>query len=200
MRLMTITMEVSDEEATNLLNRMGERGNASFDGETATTPAAPATPEAPAELDANGVPWNALYHAGTKGKNKNGTWKALRGMDDATKDAAEAYEASFENADSEPEAPAAPVAPAAPPAAPAPTPPAAPVAPTAVPEAPATPAPVSFEELTAGFTEVIGRIGQEALMAKLGQIYADAGVPADGASLQTNETQRAQVLAAIRAL
>lgn len=193
MRLMTITMEVNDEEAANLLNRFAERGEVEVTGDAggqvATAITSPATPAAPvattAELDDNGVPWDERYHAGTKTKNKNGTWKSRRGMTDAEKDEAEAYEESFSG--SEPATPAAPAAPVAP------TPPAAPVA-------PAAPAPVSFEELTAGFTEVIGRIGQDALMAQLGQIYADAGVPADGASLQTNETQRASVLTAIKAL
>ena len=155
------------------------------------------------ETDVNGVVWDERYHAGTKGTNKDGSWKARKGMDEATKQAAEAYEAQFKNpvADTPP-APAAPTAPATPETPPAPAAPVAPVAPVApaVPETPAAPAPVSFEELTAGFTEVIGRIGQDALMAKLGQIYADAGVPADGSTLQTNETQRRQVLDAIKAL
>jgi hypothetical protein len=210
-RIMTVTMEVTDEEATNFMNRFAERGDAVINETTnVTNVAAPASPTAPVSgeqlLDDHGVQWDARYHATTKTKKANGGWKAAKGMDDATKAAAAAYEASFKNP-----TPAAPTPPAAPVteepaeevvASAAPTPPAAPVAPTApaIPAAPATPAPVSFEELTAGFGEVIGRIGQDALMAQLGQIYADAGVDSEGTSLQTNETQRSQVLAAIKAL
>lgn len=33
------------------------------------------------ELDKNGLPWDARIHASTKGKNQDGSWKALRGVD-----------------------------------------------------------------------------------------------------------------------
>ena len=192
MRTMTITMQVNDEEAENLLRRIGERGDVEISGgtpliSTSAAPAAPAAPTTPAEsaeVDINGVPWDARYHAKTKTKKKDGTWKAASGMDDATKAEAEKYAASFKSASETPETPAAPAAPETP---------TAPAAPTA-------PAPVSFEQLTAGFTEVIARIGQDALMAKLGEIYEACGVPADGSSLQTNETQRTQVLQMINQL
>ena len=207
-RIMTVTMEVTDEEATNFMNRFAERGDATINETTNVTNVATTAAPVGGEqlLDDHGVQWDARYHATTKTKKANGGWKAAKGMDDATKAEAAAYEASFKNpTPSAPTPPAAPVAPvteepAEEVVAPAaPTPPAAPVAP-AIPAAPAAPAPVSFEELTAGFGEVIGRIGQDALMAQLGQIYADAGVDSEGTSLQTNETQRAQVLAAIKAL
>lgn len=196
-RIMTITMEVSDQEVGNLLQRINERG-----GESATisdvtnvtnTTTTPAPPSGEQLLDDHGVQWDARYHATTKTKKANGAWKAAKGMDAATKAAAEAYENSFKNAVPVAETPAPPAAPSAPVVPSAPTPPSIPAAPT-------PPAPVSFEELTAGFGEVIAVIGQPALMEKLGAIYADAGVDSEGSSLQTNETQRAQVLAAIKAL
>lgn len=209
MRLMTITMEVSDEEATNLLTRFAERGAAGIDGvevaaadnsaELAPAPDAAEIKEAvtgePA-LDVNGVPWNATHHASTKGVNKDGSWKARRGMTDAEKQAAAIYEQSFAGQP----APAVSTAPDVPVTPTAPTPPAPPVPALTVPVAPVAPQPVSFEELTAGFGEVIGRVGQDVLMANLGKIYEDAGVDSQGVSLQSNETQRAQVLAAIKAL
>lgn len=33
------------------------------------------------ELDKNGLPWDPRIHASTKGKNQDGSWKALRGVD-----------------------------------------------------------------------------------------------------------------------
>jgi hypothetical protein len=206
-RIMTITMEVNEAEVSSLLARFAERGEVTVGGDG---PVTNTTATADGEVDSAGVPWNPLYHAGSKGKKSDGTWTALRGMDDATKAAAAAYEASFKNPApaatglpdegipqflqrdangvTTPATPAAPVAPVGVPA--------MPVAPVAAP----VPAPVTFEELSAEFTATIGRIGQDALMAKLGEIYAAAGVDSQGASLQTNETQRAQVLAAIKAL
>lgn len=53
----------------------------------AETPAPPAPPapveteEANADLDANGLPWDARIHAATKTKDKAGKWKYLRGVD-----------------------------------------------------------------------------------------------------------------------
>jgi len=32
------------------------------------------------DLDVNGLPWDARIHASTKGKNQDGSWKALRGV------------------------------------------------------------------------------------------------------------------------
>lgn len=209
MRIMTITMEVNDEEAKNLLNRFAERGAVTFedDDDDDAQPSTPSAPSTGAEVDVNGVPWNERFHAKTKTKTNAGVWKAAKGMDDATKAEAEQYAAQFSNPTPAPPAAEAtaptPPAPPAPPAAPAattpPAPPAAPVMPVA-PVAPTPPAPVSYEDLTTGFTETIARVGQPVVMANLAQIYANAGVDAAGESLQTNETQRAQVLAAIRAL
>lgn len=36
------------------------------------------------DLDSTGIPWDERIHAGTKGKNKDGSWKGKRGVDDAT--------------------------------------------------------------------------------------------------------------------
>lgn len=33
------------------------------------------------ELDANGLPWDARIHSGSKGKNQDGSWKSLRNVD-----------------------------------------------------------------------------------------------------------------------
>ena len=180
-RIMTITMEVNDDEAASLLARFAERGVTTVSGDT--------TAANGSDTDANGVVWDARYHASTRNTNQDGSWKALRGMDDATKAAAAAYEASFANpapAEPEPETESDETIPAFLQA------PALPTMPVA--------APVSFEELSAGFQTVIEKIGTPALMEKLGAIYEAAGVDSAGTSLTTNETQRAQVLAALKAL
>lgn len=58
-----------------------------------TTPAAPATSAAavgtavsgaPAEYDSAGMPWDARIHQKAKGKKKDGTWKLIKGIDEAT--------------------------------------------------------------------------------------------------------------------
>lgn len=223
MRTLTLTMEINDQEAGNLLNRIATRGAAAVVqdltapveplaesglnvpsesgpvmAEVATTEAAPATS---GELDDHGVPWNEQFHAKTKTKRADGGWKALRGMDDATKQAAEAYEAQFKAAAPAPAEAAAPVAPPVPTPAPA-APVAAPAAP-AIPVAPvaeAAPAPVSFEEVSARFGEVIAQYTQPVLMEKLPAIYETAGTKADGTELQTNETHRAAVMSELNRL
>lgn len=57
---------------------------ASSDSTSPPPPVAPAPPETTivdgVELDANGLPWDARIHASTKGKNQDGSWKALRGV------------------------------------------------------------------------------------------------------------------------
>lgn len=40
-----------------------------------------------ATLDSNGLPWDARINASTKTQNKDGTWKRLKGCDDAVYDA-----------------------------------------------------------------------------------------------------------------
>jgi hypothetical protein len=232
-RILTMTMEISDKEAENYLERLFTRSDVEITGDgggqvatAIATPSAPMTPAATGTLDKNGVEWNASFHATTKTMKADGTWKAAKGMDAEVKAAAAIYNATPAAPDApaavcevmtpaapvapvavcEVMTPAAPVAPVAPSSPVAPTPPAAPVAPVAAPVlpvapvAPPVPAPVSFEELTAAFGVVIARVGQDALMAVLGQIYTDAGTDAAGSTLQTNETHRASVFNAINAL
>lgn len=98
------------------------------------------------ELDVQGLPWNELFHAGTKGKNNDGTWKLKRGCD---KDAFEAWKTAYlvteaDVGDTQVETEATPQAPAAPAVPATPTAPATPQAP-AVPSAPATPKPPKTE-------------------------------------------------------
>lgn len=49
---------------------------------------APPPPAAVAlEFDVTNLPWDARIHSGTKGKNKDGSWKARKNLDDVTKTA-----------------------------------------------------------------------------------------------------------------
>lgn len=201
-RILTITMEINDQELANLLDRFKERGAV----EVADT--SPEGPKPTGETDARGVIWDARFHASTKNTNQDGSWKARRGMSDAEKSDAEAYESAFTDpapAAADPvaddsaipaflqkPAAAAPVVPSAP------TPPAAPAAPVVAP----TPAPVTYDALIAKFTAVQAdpKVGTDKLMANLARIYEAAGCSADGSSLQTNETQRAVVMAELEKL
>jgi len=44
----------------------------------------PATTSNSNELDSKGLPWDARIHSETKAKNKDGSWRGRRGVDDAT--------------------------------------------------------------------------------------------------------------------
>lgn len=133
---------------------------------SAPVPAAPpAAPPAPGvELDKNGLPWDERIHAGTKTKIKDGSWKAKKGVDDATVAAVTAELRARLSA-----APASPTQPwpfpdpaAAPAAAPGVPAAAAPFVPPAAPSVPAAPAapsvladPTSFEELMPRITAAV---------------------------------------------
>lgn len=81
-------------------------------------------------LDSNGLPWDERIHSGTKGKNKDGSWKKRKNVDDATVNriSAELRAAVSANAGTTvtTTAPPAPAAPAAPGGLAAPAAPAAP--------------------------------------------------------------------------
>lgn len=124
---------------------------------TAGAPTAPAATPNPAgvELDVSGLPWDGRIHSSTKAKNKDGTWRALRGLNDEAK--AKSIEAELRAA----MAAGAPPAPPAPPSPPAtlPAPPAAAGAPT-------------FATLMVKITtaKTAGKLAQEAVDAALAQV------------------------------
>lgn len=82
-RILTITLEVTDEETSALLARIAERGafvsadagNGEDDGDQGGT-----TPADPGTLDKNGVPWIETVHASTKGLTKDGLWRGKKGV------------------------------------------------------------------------------------------------------------------------
>lgn len=103
------------------------------------TPAAQVTPTqiANAELDADGLPWDARIHAGTKSKTQKKQWTRKKGVDDAVFDAviAELRQQYPAAADTTPTT----TAPAATVTAPVATPPAAPAISVPAASAPLTP-------------------------------------------------------------
>jgi hypothetical protein len=142
------------------------------------------------ELDSRGFPWVADVHAGTKGKNKDGSWKAKKGVDDAVRAAAE--QAALAHLQSTAAAPvAAPVA-AAPVVAPVAAAPAMPVGIVA-----AAMPPVPYEKLVEKYSDLAARGMID--MTKVTAIYAKCGVT-DPNALATNETLCGAVYAELVAL
>lgn len=87
---LTFVLEITEAEQANLLARLtGTVGNslslAAVDGAPVAAgddDAGPADAAAPA-VDARGIPWNGDYHASTKARNADGTWRTKRGVDKA---------------------------------------------------------------------------------------------------------------------
>lgn len=130
---------------------------------TAAVPTAPAATPSPAgvELDVSGLPWDGRIHSSTKAKNKDGTWRALRGLNDEAK--AKAIEAELRAA----------MAAGAPPAPPAPPqPPAPPSPPATLPAPPAAAGAPTFATLMVKVTtaKTAGKLAQEAVDAALAQV------------------------------
>lgn len=213
-RILTITLEVSDVEAATLLNQIADRG-----GIAASAPpnhlghdTEDGEPDgnAPA-VDANGIPWDKRIHSGNKKLNADGTWRRMRGIDDATFNRISAeLKGAARPTDSSPPANAAPVAepasttpsqnsePAAPVAAPTtPAMPGLPGLPSPADMVPPAPAPVTYEEVLERYKALAhgGKITQE----NYAKVYADAGIT-DPAALQTDESLRRKLMAVFDAL
>ncbi|QIG67336.1 putative ribonuclease E/G family protein [Rhizobium phage RHph_TM3_3_9] len=212
-RKFTVTFDVTDEEFSNFMTRCS--GNAVLSNEiprntTVTVDGdsdeGPVNTNAPA-VDSAGVPYDARYHAKTKNFKEDGTWKRAKGLSDALKAEADAFEANAKAAFAA--ASAAPVvaastAPVAElttyPVAETPA-PAAPVvglptgAPAVVtgmpglpmPTAPVAPPPVTYEEVVAKYQAVAQT--HAAHVADWQALYASCGIT-DPNSLTTDETLR----------
>jgi hypothetical protein len=169
-------------------------------------PAAPGTPDPVlgVELDSRGFPWVEAVHAGTKGKNKDGSWKARRGVDDATRTAAEAAALAHLQTTTAPAAvvgniavtvTAAPVMPAAAPAMPVAA--GMPGMPGLMPAIPPTPLPpISYDQVAEKYGALAG--AGKVTAEYMGQMYVALGV--DPVNLATDETARRKVYDALVAL
>lgn len=194
---LTFVLEITEAEQANLLARMtGTVGNnlslTAVDGAPVAVgddDAGPADAAAPA-VDARGIPWNGDYHASTKARNADGTWRTKRGVDKAK---LEAWEKTLQPSMPVPGVPAAPVA-AIPGFAPAPaglpgfTPPQA---------APAD-IPVTMEDINAAF----GKLSAAGVIAADGSnlmpIYQQLQIT-DPNQIATDETIRRRLRDALRA-
>ncbi len=129
-----------------------------------------AEPEITADVDGDGLPYNADYHATPKSMTADGLWRAKRGQSDK----ALAARAAFKAAGGAVAAPAATAMPGMPGAA------AMPVA--------RAPEPISYDKL---IDKTVGMM-QRAKIDETGvlKLYGEVGI-IDPASLETNESQRA---------
>ena len=136
-----------------------------------------------ADVDSDGMPYNAVVHTETRSTNADGTWKARRGKSEEAKAARAAFKAgggTEEAPEIEVEETKAAVMPGLP---------GTEALPVDAPE------PVSWDMLVEAITSATksGSITQDALMA----LYTEHGGPDPAAELQTNETKRAAMYAAL---
>ena len=152
--------------------------------ETDTTEAdATAEQRSDADVDSDGMPYNAVVHTETRSTNADGTWKARRGKSEEAKAARAAFKAgggTEEAPEIEVEETKAAVMPGLP---------GTEALPADAPE------PVSWDMLVEAITSATksGSITQDALMA----LYTEHGGSDPAAELQTNETKRAAMYAAL---
>ena len=136
-----------------------------------------------ADVDSDGMPYNAVVHTETRSTNADGTWKARRGKSEEAKAARAAFKAgggTEEAPEIEVEETKAAVMPGLP-------------GTEALPVD--APDPVSWDMLVEAITSATksGSITQDGLMT----LYTEHGGPDPAAELQTNETARAAMYAAL---
>jgi hypothetical protein len=166
---------------------------------------APAAPAAPSSLavgaptfDSNGLPWDIRIHAGSRGVNKDGTWKARKNLDpnEKVRVEAELRGALAVNAALAPAA--APLLPAALAAIPAPpTGAAVPAAPAAGLTGTGHPIPTAFPELMELAAQAMG--AQRLTTARITEVLAPFGL-VSLAQLSYTENAVAPVAQALAAL
>lgn len=193
---LTFVLEITEAEQANLLARMtGTVGNslslAAVDGAPVAAgddDAGPADAAAPA-VDARGIPWNGDYHASTKARNADGTWRTKRGVDKAK---LEAWEKTLQPSMPAP-APAAPVA-----AIPGFTPAPAGLPGFTPPQAAPADIPVTMEDINAAF----GKLSAAGVIAADGSnlmpIYQQLQIT-DPNQIATDETIRRRLRDTLRA-
>lgn len=193
-RKLTLTIEITDEEVTNLLGRFSNI-------DRPATPAietddeddnAPVNTNAPA-VDANGAPWIEAVHASSKAFNKDGTWRTRKGVTpEARKAAEDAAKATAPATFTVPSSIAGTTAPVSLEL------PNAPVA--AMPELPTfaapAPAPVSFADVLGLYQKL--QAENKIQPQNLFDIYAKLGLADGNNEIKTNETARANVFAALK--
>lgn len=214
-RKFTVTFDVAEDEFQNFMTRLAGGSvlsneiprNTTID--TGDDENGPADANAPA-VNEHGVPWDARYHGTAKKVNADKSWKRIKGLSEALKAEADAFEANAKAAFAAASAAPAPVvaetavvaetpvttavetaaAPAPvvglPVAAPAPV-AAAGMPGLPMPTAVVTPPPVSYEDVVAKFQAVAAT--HPHVTSSFLQIYAECGIT-DPNALTTEETLR----------
>lgn len=188
-RILTITMEATDEEFANLLARVAIRGVAQVDGlDGDDEPASGETVADPNTLDKAGVPWLESVHASTKGQTKDGLWRGKKGVSPEQRAAAE-NEWKAKSASAAPMPAGLPAAPAA-------------AMPTGLPGAmpmPAATMPMPEPEKPVAYQDVIDRylaLSQSGKMdeQRIAAIYNKLGIGANPSVLMSDETKRREIM------
>lgn len=178
-RIINLSIEVTDAEMENFLHRMSGADGRKVTPQVEATDAddGPVATDAPA-VDKNNVAWNATYHSSSKALNADGTWRRRKGMSDAEKAAADAYDKCGDSITATSDLSALPVETVT--EGPVSTQPEAPTlpAPTAMPglptAAPVAPEPVTYEEVVALFGQAVAK--DASVSANFAELYAKAGV------------------------
>lgn len=90
-----LPMDADNEQVQQAINRirrafgLDDTSSVPEPAAEVTQPQAEVTPQqiADAEVDADGLPWDARIHAGTKTKTQKNLWTQKKGVDDAVRDA-----------------------------------------------------------------------------------------------------------------
>jgi hypothetical protein len=101
-RIFTVTFDVADDEFENFMTRLAggavlsneiPRNTKVNTGDAGEDDEGPADANAPA-INELGVPWDARYHGKAKNINADKSWKRIKGLSDALKAEADAFEAA----------------------------------------------------------------------------------------------------------
>lgn len=134
--------------------------------DTVVPPPPPPPPAAP-EFDSTGMPWDARIHSGAKAKNKDGSWRFKKNLDDTSKMTVTAELRALYPAATPPAPPPASAAPVAPPP---PTP--------AAPPPPAAPGAADLSTFAGVMTKLSGMLASGKVVKEQAQQAAAAcGVP-----------------------
>lgn len=203
-RIITLTMEITDEEHANFLQKFVDR--ASVETDDADDDTATDAGTGGDGLDKNGTPWLADVHSSSKAKNQDGTWRARKGVDKAVVKQAEEAARAGSAARADQVGQPGTFADVAAGVAAAETPQAAPTGmpalggmpagmPMGMPTMPVTapePQPITYQQVVDRFTALhnAGKVDAQSIQG----IYQAAGItnPQD---LNTNETLRAALMA-----
>lgn len=81
----SLSADASADQVQAMIDHIAETfGIKSTSAEPVSDQAAAAPAPAGVTLDSNGLPWDERIHASTKTTNKDGSWKKLKGVDEAT--------------------------------------------------------------------------------------------------------------------